>query len=339
MTASRQNQMVELCNTFVDLFNKLELVTRRIPYNIRRRVQEGGQTLNICRNLTSTYLAIRELEGSNPEEFSKGVNKDFIVSRRKFEGSQYLECMIDMFEKESDGFEDIDLLLCRDIDNHSSINNIAASAAVSLDMVMTYAANQIASMDPDDADGLQLGLDIWDDLHNKAHFSLESVIRRQRMIKYTLIPKHIADSVGNTLTRSLYEYINQAQKAFIYGAPFAALALMRSVLEIVLRDHYKIHLEETNAVNDQNGYLNSLIKGFLEKNPCALHPNTLPIIVSNLHYLRKIANNILHDREADNRLRMPAELDEYILKAMVTLTDLIEGFPHQKKWVELHEPR
>ena len=34
------------------------------------------------------------------------------------------------------------------------------------------------------------------------------------------------------------DLLQQAQDAFIYGAPFAAIALMRAILEIVLSRHY-----------------------------------------------------------------------------------------------------
>ncbi len=47
--------------------------------------------------------------------------------------------------------------------------------------------------------------------------------------------------------REVLENLRQAQEAFKFGAPRAALALLRSIVEAVLRDHYRAegtHLEE-----------------------------------------------------------------------------------------------
>ena len=99
------------------------------------------------------------------------------------------------------------------------------------------------------------------------------------------------------------------------GTPSAALALMRSILEVVLRDHY--------GARGDNLSLPERINNSRKLLPSSANAEAL-------HSLRRIANAVLHlDNERKEALskREPVELERQILWLLRVLRDLIEGAP------------
>ena len=115
---------------------------------------------------------------------------------------------------------------------------------------------------------------------------------------------------GSAETLSMLQNLQQAHDAFVYGAPYAALALMRSILEAVLRDHYR-----AEGVD-----LNERIRNARGRLPRGAND-------ARLHRLRKLANAILHlDREKDEGLpKLDDEsLEKEIVSLLFVLRELIE---------------
>ena len=100
---------------------------------------------------------------------------------------------------------------------------------------------------------------------------------------------------------------------FIFGVPFAALALMRSIMETMLRDHY-------NAEgNDLSERINSVRK-------------ILPAGANEaaLHRLRKLANAVLHGRADSGEMLTtlePFQMEKEMVSLLLVLRALIEGVP------------
>ncbi len=94
-------------------------------------------------------------------------------------------------------------------------------------------------------------------------------------------------------------------------ATFAALALMRSIMEAVLRDHYRAEGKD----------LNQRVRNVRGRLPVGANEGAL-------HRLRKLANAILHlDSENDEGLPKMDEvrLEKEILSLLFVLRALIEG--------------
>jgi hypothetical protein len=111
----------------------------------------------------------------------------------------------------------------------------------------------------------------------------------------------------------MFTNLQQAHDAFIYGANFAALALMRSVMEAMLRDHYRA--EGTDLSERIRNARGRLPPGANE---------------AALHRLRKLANAVLHlDREKDEGLPAMDEvrIEKEIVSLLFVLRALIEGVP------------
>ena len=105
--------------------------------------------------------------------------------------------------------------------------------------------------------------------------------------------------------------LQQAHDAFVYGATYAALALMRSIMEAVLRDHYRVEGKDlSERIRNARG---RLPRGASEP---------------ALNRLRKLANAILHlDRDKDEGLPTMDEvrLEKEIVSLLFVLRALIEG--------------
>ncbi len=87
-------------------------------------------------------------------------------------------------------------------------------------------------------ESIEEGISAWDRLKAEAGFDLRGIFRRRELIPFVLVPRHVAMRHGSAEKLSLFTHLQQAHDAFVFGVPFAAVALMRSILELVLRDHY-----------------------------------------------------------------------------------------------------
>lgn len=122
---------------------------------------------------------------------------------------------------------------------------------------------------------------------------------------FVFFPRHIAARHGAPEKVSIYQGLQQAHDAFIFGVPFAALALMRSIVETVLRDHYNAHGD------DLSERINSVRK-------------MLPAGANEaaLHRLRKLANAVLHHSAADDKTLAnlePLQMEKEIVSLLCVL--------------------
>ncbi len=171
---------------------------------------------------------------------------------------------------------------------------------------------------------MQSGIDTWETLKNDHGFDLQGVLRRRKLIPPVLVPRQVAEKEGDARKLSLLNNLREAQQAFIFGAPHAALAFLRSIVEAVLRDYYQAE----------------------GKNLAERITNTrgLPAKANKwaLRYLRKLANAFLHtapksegnviDKDAAQFEEMNEKQKEI---EMVRLFDivraLIEGVPRERR--------
>ncbi len=121
--------------------------------------------------------------------------------------------------------------------------------------------------------------------------------------------------------------LRQAYEAFIYGSPFAAIAMMRAILEVLLKEQYSSTGADLNE-------LISTAKRLPEDVPRA-----------RLHRLRWLANLFLHasDNQIPNDVRLSKtgltkeklkdkkSFEEEILLRLVDLKTLIEQAPDRSR--------
>ncbi len=158
---------------------------------------------------------------------------------------------------------------------------------------------------------IQDGARAWCRLKKETGFDLRGVLRRRELIPFVLVPRKVAAKGGSAEKLSMLKNLQQAHDAFVFGTPFAALALMRSTMEAVLRDHYGAEGED-------------LCKRIRNAR------NRLPPRAKEaaLHRLRIRANAILHlDQEKHEKLPEldKVGLEKEIVLLLYVLRALIEG--------------
>lgn len=192
----------------------------------------------------------------------------------------------------------------------------AEEQAGGIDHAIEFASEQADNtyrefIDSDRADEIQEGVAAWNRLKQDTGFDLRGIFRRRALIPFVFVPRQVAAKHGSAETLSLLTNLQQAHDAFVYGTPYAALALMRSIMEAVLRDHYRADGKDlSERVRNARG---RLPRGASE---------------AALHRLRKLANAVLHmDRKKDEGLPKIDEvlLEKEIVSLLLVLRALIEG--------------
>jgi hypothetical protein len=153
----------------------------------------------------------------------------------------------------------------------------------------------------------------WTRLRHDFGFDLRGVFRRRELVPFVLVPRHVAAKHPPSETLSMLRNLREAHDAFVLGAHFAALALMRSILKAVLRDHYGAGGKDlSERINHANKRLPS------------------GATAAALHRLRNLANALLHlDAEKSERFPKiePIQLKKEIVSLLFVLRALIEGAP------------
>jgi hypothetical protein len=126
-------------------------------------------------------------------------------------------------------------------------------------------------------------------------------------VPFVLIPRHVSQHHGEAEKLSLLTHLQQAHDAFIFGVPFAALALMRSILETTLKKHYHATGKDLEQLIDNS---RDLPRGASKQ---------------SLHRLRHLANDILHFEK--EKVRLPNDSERELLSLLNVLRVLIEGAP------------
>jgi len=154
----------------------------------------------------------------------------------------------------------------------------------------------------------------WDRLVRDAGFDLRGVFRRRELVPFVLVPRHVAAKQASPDKLTMLRSLREAHEAFVFGTPLAALALMRSVIEVVLRDYYGAKgadlSERINNARDLPTGANT----------------------AALHRLRKLANAALHpDSDESEKLRKiePERLEKEIVSLLMVLRTLIENAPQR----------
>ena len=133
------------------------------------------------------------------------------------------------------------------------------------------------------------------------------MFRRRKLVPFVLIPRHVSAHHGDAEKLSLLTHLQQAHEAFVFGVHFAALALMRSILEATLKTHYQAPGKDLKERIDN----------------CEGLPHRCSTLA--LHRIRNLANDVLHLEK--DKVRLPDNFERELLRLLNVLRALIEGVP------------
>ena len=165
---------------------------------------------------------------------------------------------------------------------------------------------------PEFATDIRASLGAYDYLTETIGLDIADIFRRWESVPITFMPAHISNKYGQTEKGSLYDLINDAVRAYVCGAPAAAIAMCRAALEMVLRKHYgKGQWDDRRLQLGEIIVLASQRFDFIQE--------------GKLGKLTRNANQILHNYS--KRDRMSEQDERTILEFLKTLKVLIQRAP------------
>jgi hypothetical protein len=188
------------------------------------------------------------------------------------------------------------------------------NAAVIIDDLMGFVSDTFENKKDDPSasinfvDTLSAGLGAWDWLGETIGLSLPDIVSRWKKLPFTFVPEHVSNSQATEGHGSLYQMLNEAMRAYVFGAPLASLALCRSLTEVLLKQHY---------LPGQDDDLVDLIR--LAEDNCYWLKH------ENLQSKRLLANAIIHRDFQKGSLS--GDEDDTALNWLATLKLMIERAP------------
>ncbi len=141
----------------------------------------------------------------------------------------------------------------------------------------------------------------WHQFCASTGFDLSQSSRRWRSLQPVFLPPHVSNASGASSPKSPTRLLDQAVRAYVFGAPAAAIGMCRALMEEVLRSHYRIEAEDLEKV-------------------IAIAEARIPWVRPlNLQARRRLANQVLHDARAVE--------DDAVKDFLAVVRSLIERAP------------
>jgi hypothetical protein len=283
---------------FMALFSRLKNWSDDDPRCLADLASRDSGVAGLCAELHLSVHFMKVNERRVKALIAVPVDPDFIAAWRDYE-DRYAEAVLDAWF--ADLGVDIDLnepsLVPKAEMLWKTANDEAAQQAGGIADAIEFAQFNIDQNDrwldqPDFKEGIEEGITAWERLERETGFDLQGIFRRRALVPFVLVPRKVASRHGSAEKLSMLKNLEQAHDAFVYGAFGASLALMRSVIEVILRDHYR----------SEGKNLNERIRNTRGRLPAGANE-------AALHRLRKLANATLHlDHEGDEGLPNVDEL-------------------------------
>lgn len=303
---------------FMKLFSRLKNWCDDMPEDLVRSAAQDESIRELCRDLRDAARSLLNIERSADTKIAAPVDPKFIASMRDFEKRYAREVFraswgaapIFIKAEYNPEIQNSPQKRWEQADSSARMNEFVIEDLIdSIDMALDL--DQISLETDEESPGPEFGIRILKSYLAIPSCDIRGVLRRESLIPFFLLPRNVSAKVDESAAISMTRTLREAHTAFIHGAPLAALALMRSTMETVLRDHYK--------ANGDN--LHDLIKNVQPRLPRSVRAEAL-------HRLRKFANSALH--LDNNQPEVPAltdktRLEEEVASLLIVLRDLIEG--------------
>lgn len=306
---------------FMRLFARMKDLSDDSPEHLTNLAATDPGFNAICNDLSVSAFFLERSEMSGKARFTAPVDPAFLRAWRDYENRYqavlsgiFLEALgLDISGSESAPTSKWDQMW-------QAADGEAEEQANAINNFIHFAkdnADQEHRWEPDFAQRLQDGIDAWEGLKDRAGLDLRGMFRRRALVPFVLVPRKVAAKHGGAEKLTMLENLRHAHDAFIFGATHGALALMRSVMEGVLRDHYGTVRADPN----EQVKLGERIDAARDRLPPGAN-------AAALHRLRDLANAVLHlDRKKYASLGNMNEqrLEREIISLLGVLRELIEG--------------
>lgn len=295
---------------FMTLFQRLRGWIDDEPAELERLANDDVSVLHLCNELFGAATFISMNERRRRQLFAAPVDPKFIAAWRDYE-ERYASPIAGAFllalgneRQKTEKRPPRDFLW-------ETADEDAKGEAYGIENALDFAEDQ-ATQDWRDfpegfREGIVDGIATWRRLKEESGFDLRGIFRRRELVPFVLIPRHVSKSHGDAEKLSLLTHLQQAHDAFVFGVPFAALALMRSILEVTLTKHYRAEGED---LNEKIAFCRDLPPGASKW---------------VLHDMRRLANDVLHFN--NEQVRLPQDFEKESFDPALCLARAHRGCP------------
>ena len=306
---------------FRSLYHRLKDWCEESPARLPDLCDKDESVRQLCLRLHFTSCFMKYGERLRPELYASPVDPDFIKDWREYEklyepvldniftGELLSELGLDEEVKALPGADHAHRFDCawRDADHNAT--EFADLISKAMQFAREQASHESSEYSTEARECVRDGVSVWESVQGEAGLDMRGILRRRKLVPFVLIPRPIA--ARSERTTAMLRNLEQAQVAFVFGAPYAALTLMRAILEAVLRDHFRTEGEN----------LGEMLRN-VDKSRLPHDAN-----IACLHVLRKAANTILHETQ-ERKTRLDCmdeiELEKEVVRLLRALRALIE---------------
>ncbi len=303
---------------FLAAFSKLKAVVGDDPAKLDAMWQDREDLQALCDQLADFVRDFEAIEEWSPLAFTNNVSAASALARREYD-ERWREIVWKVANRKLFAILDdllADLIDDTDADDGTDLPAVdllgasiaewkdeADEEAKRIEQIIDYASFKRDMDDDGDFDWVDESLVAWDRL-KVSGLDIAGTLWRRRALPHILVPVHVAKHYGKNRA-SLHRRLHQAGKAFVFGAPLAALAMQRAAMEEVLSRHWGAG------------------KGWVRN-------ANLPELSweARADRLKNLANDALHN---DPDKLSPDELDRSIIQNFLLLRLLIENAPEDLK--------
>lgn len=295
---------------FLVRFNRLKMLAADDPSRLESAWPQSEELQTLCDEIAGLVRSFESIEERSKYAFTHNISSAGALGRRDYDerwrtvvstiANRELNAWFEeFFPKElrdtEPTAEEIDPLA----DKIEDWKHEAREDASNIERLPDFASSHHEIDDDAYLDWVPDSLDAWARLEG-AGLDVGGALWRRRALPHALVPAHVARHYGVDRA-SLYRRLHQAGQAFVFGAPLAALALQRAVIEEVLCRHWGA---EKGKVREAN----------------------LPTLDldARADRLKRLGNDALH---GDPERLTADQLDRAIIENFLLLRLLIENAP------------
>jgi len=292
---------------FLADFEALKIATGDSPDQLDASWREREDLCRLCDRLANARFGFHLAEDWTPHAFTPHVPAAASRARRDYD-LRWRRSVARVADRELSAI--FDELFPDFIEDEPSSDplgdeiegwkNEARNQAGHIDYGFACLADRRAGDDEGDLDWVDDAERSWQRLIGVVGLDLKGAFWRRASIPHILFPTHVSNKYGQQRA-SIYRRLHDASRAFTFGAPLAALAMQRAVLEQLLKAHWGA---DSGAIRDAN--LPTLSHG------------------SRADRLKRHANAALH---GDPERFTSDELDREVIKNFLLLRELVEQAP------------
>ena len=308
---------------FLIALNKLQGLVENDPSRLEAEMQDGSPLVALCEEIYQLVRQFEKVERGSSTPFTEHVSNASIKARREYDELWRYYIWYAAYGGDGAWLVDEKVQIGVEKKQHERVDELGFlidhakfSARINADYIQETVelVEQMQENFPEfeeENETIEIGLAALGSL--RSDLDAVDVFWKRDMLPHVLIPVHVSKRYGQA-KQSLYRKLNDAGKAFIYGAPLAALTMQRAVLEEVLTKHW-------GATKTTRGY--------------QIRDANLSEITwdARADRLKKLGDRVLH---GDLDEISSDQLDRLIIDGFLLLRTLIESAPESP---QIHQER